>query len=83
MISPIHVGHKLVAEVYFSVHGEDDQGQTMAKPGPGGLRVMRISRPVVVPSVRYLLPPGVSRSLLIDVPLANSAFLSASSLPKF
>jgi hypothetical protein len=51
VISPIQVSHQLVAEVFFSVWGINDQGETMVRPGPGGLQVMRFKKPVVVPSV--------------------------------
>ena len=49
--TPIQVSHNLVQEVYFSVYGEDQLGRRMARPMDGGLRVMRIKRSVVVPSV--------------------------------
>lgn len=51
VVSPIHVAHRLIAEVFFSVYSEMDTGEKMPSPGPGGLRVMRITRDVSVPSV--------------------------------
>ena len=52
--TPIHIAHTLVAEVFFSIWGKTEFGEDMSRPGPGGLQVMRIKRPVVVPSVsRY------------------------------
>lgn len=53
VVSPIHVAHRLIAEVFFSVYGEMDNGEKMPSPGPGGLRVMRITRAVAVPSVSF------------------------------
>ncbi|KAL1405312.1 hypothetical protein Q8F55_008939 [Vanrija albida] len=50
VVTPINVSHALVLEVFFSVYGEDDKGQPMKVPGPGGLRMLRVSRPVVLPS---------------------------------
>lgn len=50
-LTPIHIAHTLVAEVFFSIWGKTELGQDMSRPGPGGLQVMRIKRPVVVPSV--------------------------------
>lgn len=50
VITPIKVAHELVAEVYFSVWGEDDTGRTLPSPGPGGLRVLRATKPIILPS---------------------------------
>jgi hypothetical protein len=44
------VTHNLVLEVFFSVWGEDDRGEPMKLPGPGGLRMLRVSRPITLPS---------------------------------
>lgn len=54
MKSPLRLSHHFVAEIFFSVHGEDDRGRKLSKPGPAGLRFFRISKPVVVPSVSLL-----------------------------
>lgn len=51
VLTPIRVNHAIVLEVFFSVFGEDDRGRPMKTPGPGGLRMLRISRPVILPSV--------------------------------
>lgn len=51
IITPIKVSHGLIAEIYFSIYGETDQSQKKTRPGPGGLRVLKISRPIIVPSV--------------------------------
>jgi hypothetical protein len=50
VVTPINVAHHLVMEVYFSVWSEDDRGEKMRIPGPGGLRLLRVSRPVTIPS---------------------------------
>lgn len=50
--TPIKVSHSLQLEVFFSIYGQDQQGQTMKTPGPGGSRLLKIHRPVIVPSVR-------------------------------
>jgi hypothetical protein len=49
--TPIHVSHALEITVYFSVFGIDAQGKLQPRGGPGGLRAMRIQRPVVLPTV--------------------------------
>lgn len=49
MKSPLRLSHQFIAEIFFSVHGEDDRGRK--RPGGGGLRFLRMSKPVVVPSV--------------------------------
>lgn len=49
IITPIEVYHAFNVEVYFSVFGENEYGEGIN--GPGGLRVMRLQRPVVLPSV--------------------------------
>ncbi|KLT41789.1 hypothetical protein CC85DRAFT_247074 [Cutaneotrichosporon oleaginosum] len=51
VVTPITVTHNLVLEVFFSVWGEDDRGEAMKLPGPGGLRMLRVSRPITLPSV--------------------------------
>jgi len=38
-------------EVFFSIYGYDQQGQPMKVPSAGGSRLLKIHRPVVVPSV--------------------------------
>ncbi|BEI91598.1 uncharacterized protein CcaverHIS019_0404180 [Cutaneotrichosporon cavernicola] len=50
VVTPITVTHNLVLEVFFSVWGEDDRGEPMKVPGPGGLRLLRVSRPITLPS---------------------------------
>jgi hypothetical protein len=51
-ITPVKVTHALVTEVYFSVYGEDQSGKPMLRPGNGGLRVLKVKKEVVLPSVR-------------------------------
>ncbi|KAL7420412.1 hypothetical protein Q5752_005382 [Cryptotrichosporon argae] len=54
VVTPIKVTHAFVIDAYFSVHGEDEQGQPMRAPGPGGLRMLRLTQPVVVPSCAFV-----------------------------
>lgn len=61
VVTPITVGHKLVLEVFFSVYGEDDRGRPLQTPGPGGLRMLRVGRPVMIPSCS-MIPP------ILDLP---------------
>lgn len=56
VVTPITVSHKLILEVFFSVYGEDDRGRKLKSPGPGGLRMLRISRPAMIPSCS-MIPP--------------------------
>lgn len=56
VVTPITVGHKLVLEVFFSVYGEDDRGRPLKQRGPGGLRMLRITRPAMIPSCS-MIPP--------------------------
>ena len=65
VVSPIHVQHHLIAEVFFSVYAEMDDGEKMPSPGPGGLRVMRITRAVAVPSVRHIFHIGVLTTIVV------------------
>jgi hypothetical protein len=51
LVTPIKVSHTIVVEVWFSVYGETEEAKPMYKPGPGGVRVLRIQRAVIVPSV--------------------------------
>ncbi len=41
-------------EIFFSVYGEDERDQPLPQPGPGALRVLKIDRPDILPSVRRL-----------------------------
>lgn len=50
IITPINVSHVFVYEVFFSVWGEDDMGNPLPEPGPGGLRFLQVQRPVILPS---------------------------------
>ena len=50
--TPIKVSHILRLEVFFSVHGENVQGEKFPDGGPGELRVMKVDKKVVVPAVR-------------------------------
>jgi hypothetical protein len=54
VVTPISVSHHLIMEVYFSVWSEDDRGERMKIPGPGGLRMLRVSRPVTIPSCNLM-----------------------------
>ncbi|GMK53506.1 hypothetical protein CspeluHIS016_0100920 [Cutaneotrichosporon spelunceum] len=49
VVTPITVSHTMTLEVAFSVWGEDDTGQKIHQTF-GGLRVLRVSRPLSVPS---------------------------------
>jgi hypothetical protein len=65
LITPINVSHMLVYEVYFSVWGEDDRGRAMPDPGPGGLRFLQVTKPLILPSCA-LIPS------LLDLPMCES-----------
>jgi hypothetical protein len=45
------VSHYLLAEVYFSIWGEDAAGRQLPRGGPGAMRVIKIRRPLVLPHV--------------------------------
>lgn len=49
--TPIKVGHQLRMQVYFSVQGEDVQGNKLDDGGPGELRVLRVDKKVILPAV--------------------------------
>lgn len=55
VVTPIKVSHALLAEVFFSVYGEDEKGKPMTRPGAGGLKILRINRPVLVSSVSKIV----------------------------
>lgn len=58
----------LVYEVYFSVWGQDNMGLLMDIPGPGGLRFLQVTKPLILPSCA-LIPP------LLDLPVCESSFV--------
>lgn len=68
IITPIKVSHSLVTEVYFSVYGETDRSEKMSRPGPVGLRLLKISRPIILPSVS---PHHMAECSLIRVCIAS------------
>lgn len=53
--TPITVSHELLVEVFFTMFGQDQQGRAMKHPAPGGSRLLKIKRDVIVPSVSYLI----------------------------
>ncbi|GFZ44359.1 hypothetical protein JCM24511_02081 [Saitozyma sp. JCM 24511] len=75
IVTPIKVSHSLIYEVYFSLWGETDGGQPMKEPGPGGLRFMKVQRPIIVPSCT-LIPP------VLNLPQYDSSSAPASPCPK-
>jgi hypothetical protein len=50
ILTPVSVAHNTLTEVFFSVWGEDARGNAMERPGPGGLRILRIEKPILVPN---------------------------------
>lgn len=50
-LTPIRVTHYFSLYIYFSIQGEDLQGQPLKQDGPGELRLLIIKTPVIVPSV--------------------------------
>ncbi|TXT16037.1 hypothetical protein VHUM_00540 [Vanrija humicola] len=54
VITPIKVTHSLILEVWYSVYGEDARGMTYDKPQQGQLRVLRVEKPVVLPSCAFI-----------------------------
>ncbi|ORY26977.1 hypothetical protein BCR39DRAFT_539659 [Naematelia encephala] len=73
--TPIQVSHRLVTEVWFSVYGEDQFGKPLKQPGPGELRVLRIEKPVIVPTC-FLIPSVLNLPLCkFFVHLMSSASL--------
>lgn len=65
MNTPIKVSHALQIELYFSIYGQDPRGQPMKYAGPGGSRMLKINRAVVVPSVSIVSSPSCGRSRLM------------------
>jgi len=50
IITPITVSHELVLEVFYSVEGEDVMGKPLPKGMPAPVRMLRILKPVIIPS---------------------------------
>ncbi|ORX40882.1 hypothetical protein BD324DRAFT_612440 [Kockovaella imperatae] len=63
--TPIRVSHALRTEVWFSVRGEDANGRSFGKDVPGELRILRVEKPVIVPSC-FLIPE------VLDLPIYGS-----------
>ena len=49
--TPLRVSHQLEITVYFSVYGQDARGASLQSNGPGELRMLRVTRNIVVPPV--------------------------------
>lgn len=55
IITPIKVRHQLIAEVWYSVFNEDVTGHPLGSPpGQGQLRMLRVEKPVIVPSCAFI-----------------------------
>jgi hypothetical protein len=67
VVTPIKVSHALLAEVFFSVYGEDEKGKPMTRPGAGGLKILRINRPVLVSSVSKIVHNYGQVTLVIEI----------------
>lgn len=70
VITPIKVTHQLVLEVWYSVYGEDVSGDPLPNGGQGQLRVLRVDKPVVVPSCAFI--PEVVELPSCEQPTASS-----------
>ena len=57
MDTPIHVAHHLDIDIHFSSKGVGAKGEKLKYGAPGGVRVLRIRRKVMLPNVS-----GMSRS---------------------
>lgn len=64
-------------DVFFSVYGEDANGQELRKAGPGSLRQLQVKKPIILPAVSPLLAP-CSR-----IAAANTYHFSARSSHRF
>lgn len=54
VITPIKVTHQLVMEVWYSIFGEDVGGNPLPEGGQSQLRVLRVDKPVTVPSCAFI-----------------------------
>ena len=73
IVTPISVSHTFIYEIFFSVWGEDDMGNPLPEPGPGGLRFLQVQRPVILPSCA-LIPRA------LDLPECKLPFHLTSTL---
>lgn len=54
IITPIRVRHQLIAEVWYAVYNEDVQGAPLQPESHGQLRMLRVEKPVIVPSCAFI-----------------------------
>lgn len=52
--SPMVVTHSIVLEVYYSVYGEDVMSNKLPTPGHGQLRLLKVDKPVTIPSCAFI-----------------------------
>jgi hypothetical protein len=55
VITPIRVSHFLDIDIYFSSYGIGAKGERLRYPGQGAVRVMRVRRKIMLPSVSLSL----------------------------
>lgn len=63
--------HSLVLEVFYSVYGEDVAGDKLPAPGHGHLRLLKVDKPVTIPSCAFIpdvvdLPSYESHSFCLE-----------------
>lgn len=59
-ITPVKVSHEFVLQVFFNVQGTDAKGAAIpGDHGPGVMRMMMVTTPVVLPSVSPKTPPSL------------------------
>jgi hypothetical protein len=64
--------HSIVLEVFYSVYGEDVMGNKLSTPGHGHLRLLKVDKPVTIPSCAFI--PDV-----VDLPSYESHSFSSEA----
>ncbi|TXT14018.1 uncharacterized protein COLE_00211 [Cutaneotrichosporon oleaginosum] len=70
--TPMVTSHSLILEVFYSVFGEDVSGNPLPTPGQGHLRMLKVDKPVTIPSCAFI--PDV-----VDLPSYESHSFSSEA----
>ncbi|BEI98873.1 hypothetical protein CcaverHIS631_0311720 [Cutaneotrichosporon cavernicola] len=70
--TPMSTSHAILLEVFYSVYGEDVSGNSLPTPAQGHLRLLKVDKPVTIPSCAFI--PDV-----VDLPSYGSHSFSSEA----
>ncbi|GMK53466.1 hypothetical protein CspeluHIS016_0100520 [Cutaneotrichosporon spelunceum] len=70
--TPMSTSHSIILQVFYSVYGEDVLGNKLPTPAHGHLRLLKVDKPVMIPSCAFI--PDV-----VDLPSYESHSFSSEA----